>query len=124
MTTIQFPKSGTANPAALREAIQSHIKYSLVEKPENLSNSGMFQAVAMAIRDEIADKIFSFAPYTTLFNATGQPAMSVPLHWDEEGLPIGMHFVGRYGDEATLFRLAGQLERARPWFDRIPPISR
>ena len=47
--------------------------------------------------------------------------MSVPLHWNAAGLPIGMQFVARLGDDATLFRLAGQLERARPWFDRRPP---
>lgn len=46
--------------------------------------------------------------------------MSVPLHWNAAGLPIGMHFMGRFGDEATLFNLAGQLERAQPWFDRAP----
>ena len=61
-------------------------------------------------------------PYTPVFNVTGQPAMSVPLHWNEEGLPIGMHFVGRYGDEATLLRVAGQLEQARPWFERTAPV--
>ncbi len=72
--------------------------------------------------DSVAEKAFAFIPYTPLFNATGQPAMSVPLYWNDEGLPIGMHFVGRYGDEATLFRLAGQLERARPWADRLPPV--
>lgn len=59
--------------------------------------------------------------FTQLFNATGQPAMSVPLHWNEAGLPIGIQFAGRFGDEATLFRLAGQLEAARPWFERRPP---
>ncbi len=64
-----------------------------------------------------------FAPFTPLINATGQPAMSIPLHWNQEGLPIGTHFVGRFGDEGTLFRLAAELERARPWATRRPPIS-
>jgi hypothetical protein len=49
--------------------------------------------------------------------------MSVPLFWSDAGLPIGSQFVGRFGDEATLFRLAAQLEQARPWRDRLPPIS-
>jgi amidase len=64
-----------------------------------------------------------FVPFTPIANATGQPAMSVPLTWNTVGLPIGVHFVGRFGDEATLFRLASQLESARPWVTRVPPIS-
>jgi amidase len=64
----------------------------------------------------------SFVPFTGICNFTGQPAMSVPLVWNEEGLPIGTHFCGRFGDEATLFRLAAQLEAARPWMGRHPPI--
>jgi amidase len=55
-------------------------------------------------------------------NVTGNPAMSVPLHWNAGGLPIGVHFLGRFGDEATLFRLASQLEGARPWLDKTPPV--
>ena len=65
----------------------------------------------------------AFIPFTAVCNATGQPAMSVPLYWNEEGLPIGAHFVSRFGDESTLFRLAAQLEQARPWADRRPPVS-
>jgi amidase len=56
-------------------------------------------------------------------NITGGPAMSVPLYWSAAGLPIGVHVLGRYGDDATLFRLAGQLEQARPWADRWPTVS-
>jgi Asp-tRNA(Asn)/Glu-tRNA(Gln) amidotransferase A subunit family amidase len=66
--------------------------------------------------------LFQTVGYTQLLNATGNPAMSVPLFWDGEGLPIGSQFVGRMNDEATLFRLAAQLEEARPWFDRRPPL--
>ncbi|OLC17575.1 MAG: amidase [Candidatus Rokubacteria bacterium 13_1_40CM_69_27] len=62
-----------------------------------------------------------FVPFTPICNATGQPAMSVPLFWNADGLPIGTHWVGRFGDEATLFRLAAQLEGARPWASRRPP---
>jgi amidase len=68
------------------------------------------------------DRAGEFVPFTPICNVTGQPAMSVPLFWNDEGLPIGVHFIGRYGDEATLFRLAAQLEQARPWAQRRPPV--
>ncbi|WP_340586969.1 amidase [Erythrobacter alti] len=64
--------------------------------------------------------IGAYVPFPGLFNTTGQPSMSVPLSMSPDGLPIGAMFSGRYGDEATLLRLAGQLEQASPWFDRLP----
>jgi amidase/6-aminohexanoate-cyclic-dimer hydrolase len=59
--------------------------------------------------------------FTQLLNASGNPSASLPLHWNGAGLPIGSQITGRFGDEATLFRLAAQLEQAEPWFDRRPP---
>jgi amidase len=76
----------------------------------------------LGIIKPLAKQVFNFAPYTAPFNITGQPAMSVPLYWNAEGLPIGMQFVSRFGDEATLFRLAGQLETVEPWSHRLPPL--
>ena len=68
------------------------------------------------------DATLSFTAFTRIQNLTGQPAMSVPLFWNQDNLPIGVQFAGRFGDEATLFRLAAQLEQARPWADKKPPI--
>ncbi|MEM8950820.1 MAG: amidase [Pseudomonadota bacterium] len=72
--------------------------------------------------DDYVDRLWRFACFTYQFNVTGQPAMNVPLFWNDDSLPIGVQFVGAYGDEATLFQLAGQLERAASWHERHPPI--
>ena len=64
----------------------------------------------------------AFVAFTRVQNMTGQPAMSVPLFWNRENVPIGVQFAGRFGKEATLFRLAGRLEQARPWIRKTPPI--
>jgi amidase len=71
---------------------------------------------------QIAPNLRRYMPGTSMFNMSGQPAMSVPLAWNTAGLPLGMMFSARFGDEATLFRLAGQLEQARPWRDKLPPV--
>ncbi len=70
--------------------------------------------------DDLIEQLVEYVAFTPLANFTGFPAMSVPLHWNQDGLPIGSHFLGRFGDEETLLGLAGQLETARPWWDRRP----
>jgi Asp-tRNA(Asn)/Glu-tRNA(Gln) amidotransferase A subunit family amidase len=69
-----------------------------------------------------AKEVTEFSPYTALYNLTGQPSMTVPLHWTPDGLPVGVMFSARFGDDALLFRLAGQLEQAKPWAGRRPKL--
>jgi len=68
------------------------------------------------------ERVTEYLSVTPLHNATGTPAMSVPLHWMAEGLPVGVHFAGRYGEEGTLLALAAELETAQPWFNRVPVL--
>jgi len=80
------------------------------DSPPGEPLTGLFRAAA-------------YVPFTPPFNVTGQPGISLPLHWNGAGLPIGVQFVGRFGDEETLLSLAGQLEQAAPWAQRRPPVS-
>jgi amidase len=63
-----------------------------------------------------------FTPFTAVYNVSGQPAVNVPLHWNAQGLPIGVMLAGRMGEEGTLISLSAQLEQARPWAHRRPPV--
>jgi len=74
--------------------------------------------------DEYWRRVFEFSLFTVWFNITGQPAMMLPLGRSSDGHPVAVQLVARYGDEATLFQLASQLETARPWFDCVPPMAR
>jgi amidase len=71
---------------------------------------------------EVGSRAFEATGNTMLFNQTGQPAASVPLSWSRDGLPIGVQLAARFGDEATLIRACAQLEEARPWAGRVPPL--
>ena len=103
--------------AAFFESYDVWLTPTLAEPPYPL---GSF-AFSEETRRQHLERIGRFTGFTLLANATGQPAMSVPLYWNAAGLPIGVQFAGRFGDEASLFRLAAQLEAARPWAGRWPP---
>ena len=75
------------------------------------------------ILDELIEQSLGWVPYTQLANLTGRPAISVPLHWTADGLPLGVQFVGRLGADDTLLALAAQLEQASPWAHRYADIS-
>jgi amidase len=82
-----------------------------------------FLAKFSGMVNEIAIQTLAKTPFTQLANFTGQPAMNVPLQWDENGMPCGVQFIAPFGDEATLFRLASQLEKAKPWFNKRPSLQ-
>jgi amidase len=113
-TTAQPPaRIGELLPGPLELAgmkAAGHLRLGLV-----LRKSGLF---ASSVQRNLAR-----TPFTQLANLTGQPAMSVPLHWTDHGLPCGVHFTAPIGDEATLFQLAAQLEREAPWFNRWAALA-
>jgi amidase len=71
---------------------------------------------------ELRRRTARFSPFTYIANATGQPAISLPLHWSQAGMPIGVQMTARVGEESTLLRIAAQLEQARPWAERLPAV--
>jgi Asp-tRNA(Asn)/Glu-tRNA(Gln) amidotransferase A subunit family amidase len=99
-------------------------RYDLILSPTLAEPPGLLGRLGLSPTDfgAYGRAISAFSPYTALQNEIGIPAMSVPLCWNSEGLPIGMMFAAPYGGEGRLFALAGQLEAARPWADRRPPV--
>ncbi len=73
--------------------------------------------------DEYWRRVFTFSPFTVWFNLTGQPALMLPLGRTASGFPVAVQLAGRYGEEGTILSLGAQLEKARPWFDKKPPIA-
>jgi amidase len=104
-----------------RAAIAAHLEFDAVLTPTLAQLPppvGWFSSVPPA---ENFERQKRFIPYAALYNVTGQPAVSLPMHWTGDGLPVGIQLVGRPGGEAVLLALAGQLERARPWTHHRPP---
>ncbi len=85
-----------------------------------IRNGSLDQSVGLAAMWEHLER---YVPYTPIANFTGRPAMSLPLHWTESGLPVGVQFIGEFGQEAMLLSLARQLEEAAPWWDRTSPVA-
>jgi amidase len=107
--------------AAGRAAVTAHAEFDVVLTPilaQLPAPIGWFSSVPP---EENFERQKRFIPYAGLYNVTGQPAVSLPMHWTEDGLPVGIQLVGRPGGEGALLALAGQLERARPWAQRRPP---
>ncbi|HVN87870.1 MAG TPA: amidase family protein [Candidatus Binatia bacterium] len=124
ISAVQYQIAIAMIQMAAREIARWHQTYdcwlttTLGTPPITLGLIDINQSDPMVGMGPLAD----YVPFTPIQNATGQPAISLPLHWNAAGLPIGVMFTGRFGDEATLLRLAAQLEQARPWKDRRPPI--
>lgn len=112
----------TAYPPARIGELQPKPTEAVLMKAVNTLNLGwLLKASGMV--DQMAERSLQRTPFTQIANLCGLPAISVPLHWTTEGLPCGSQFIGPFGDEATLFRLAAQLEKAQTWFDKRPPLK-
>ena len=115
--TDRFPnRSETSTPA------QRPLSGGDVSKLETPASGNGEERRAGGPEDE-GRRIGSFMPYTAQFNVTGQPAISLPLHWTDAGLPVGVQLVAAYGREDLLVRVAAALEEAAPWADRRPGVS-
>lgn len=116
-TTAQHP----ARIGELAPGRTQHLALSALRRVGAVAGATLQPVLRQALRQLAADSL-ARTPNTQVFNMTGQPAVSLPLAWSGDGLPIGLQFAAGMGREALLFSLAGQLERARPWADRHPPL--
>jgi amidase len=118
--TLAHPpiRHGVGDPPAAQKAVLGFLQRSGLLGI--LARLGLLRGAV----DQIATDSLRYVPFTQLANLTGTPAMSVPLYWNGEGLPLGVQFIGPFGSEDRLLQLAHQLEQAQPWFDRLAPLAR
>ena len=124
LSAAQYQRAINALHAAGRAVAEWHQDFDVALTP-TLGSPPLALGVIDRTSTDLAKsipKLIEFVPYTGIQNSTGQPAISLPLYTNAARLPIGVHFIGRFGDESTLLRLATQLEKADPWKDRHPPI--
>lgn len=107
-----------------QQVAQFMTTYDMILSPTTASGPFLTGTLGHEFEDDVAGALRRrVSSFTALANMTGQPAMSVPLFWNAAGLPVGVQFWGRFAEEGTLFQLAGQLERARSWFRRLPAMT-
>lgn len=117
---VHLSSTTAAPPVRIGELAMSPIESAALATLRHASNGFIIRKAIMGL----AESSLAKTPNTQVFNMSGQPAMSVPLYWNDQGLPIGTQIAGRFGDERTLFQLAAQLEAARPWRNKVPAIAR
>jgi len=123
VTAVDHVKARKAFHQATRTMAEFQRRYDVILSPTMASLPAKLGLLALSGDEEVFNQYATGASaFTMIFNGTGQPAMTVPLYWSAEGLPVGVMFAGRFGDEATLYRLAAQLEAERPWADKRPSI--
>jgi len=122
VTGAEYAEAIQMNQRVGRLLGQFHQQYDLLLAPTLSRAPVPVGYIGEAPPAEYADRLFGFMGDTGCFNQTGQPSVSLPLHWSDDGLPVGMMFTAAYGNDALLLQLAGQLEAVAPWWDRRPPL--